>query len=213
MATVVKWANVQVSIQSALGTAKTISGISKASTGVVSAATHGFANGDYVLLTVQGMWQVDGRVFRVANVTSGTFEIEGENSLLFDTFSSGSAQAITFGTTMATATGLTASGGDFDFIDVTTIHDNVKKQVPGLASAASYSFENLWDPSDAALIAMKTASDNQAQRCIRFTFSGAQKVVFNGYIGATMLPAGNAQDKVITQSVVTMFGRPTIYQN
>jgi hypothetical protein len=37
--------------------------------------------------------------------------------------------------------------------------------------------------------------------------------VFNGYVGATLLPAGNAQDKVITQSVVTMFGRPTIYNS
>lgn len=211
MPTVSKWANVQVSIQSALGTAKTISGISKASTGVATSTAHGFANGDYVLLSVQGMWQVDNRVFRAANVTANTFELEGENTLLYDTFSSGSAQVITFGTTMTTATGLTASGGDFDFIDITTIHDNVKKQIPGLASAATYSFENLWDPSDSALIAMKSASDNQAQRCIRFTFSGSQKVLFNGYIGATLLPAGSAQDKVVTQSVVTMFGRPTIY--
>jgi hypothetical protein len=211
MTTVSKWANVQVSIQSALGTAKTITGISKAATGVVTATSHGYSNGDYVLLTIQGMWQVDGRVFRVANVTTNTFEIEGENTLLYDTWSSGSAQVITFGTTMTTATGLTASGGDFDFIDITTIHDNVKRQIPGLASAATYSFENLWDPSDSALIALKSASDNQAQRCIRFTFSGSQKVLFNGYVGATLLPAGSAQDKVVTQAVVTMFGRPTIY--
>lgn len=211
MATVSKWANVQVSIQSALGVAKTITGISKASTGVVTSTAHGLSNGAYVLLSVQGMWQVDNRVFRVANVTSNTLELEGENTLLYDTFSSGSMQEITFGTTMTTATGLTASGGDFDFIDITTIHDNVKKQIPGLASAATYTFENLWDPSDAALTAMKSASDNQAQRCVRFTFSGGQKVVFNGYIGATLLPAGSAQDKVVTQAVVTMFGRPTIY--
>lgn len=211
MANVSKWSNVQVAIQSLLGAAKTISGISKASTGVVTSSAHGLANGNYVLLSIQGMWQVDNRVFRVANVAANTFELEGENTLLYDTFSSGSAQLITFGTTMSTATGLTTGGGDFDFIDITTIHDNVKKQIPGLASAATYTFENLWDVTDAALIAMKQASDNQSQRCVLFTFSGGQKVMFNGFIGATLLPAGTAQDKVVTQAVVTMFGRPTIY--
>ena len=114
---------------------------------------------------------------------------------------------------MTTATGLTAAGGDFDFIDVTTIHDNIRKQVPGLASPATYTFENLWNPADPALLAMKLASDNQAQRAVKFTFAAGQLVTFNGYIGATLLPAGNAQYKVVTSAVVTMFGRPTIYSS
>lgn len=216
MAVVSKWSNVAVAIQSALGVAKTITAITKGSPSsspqpLVSSTSHGFNNGDYILLTVQGMFQLDSRVFRVSSASTNSFELEGEDTSLYDTFSSGSAQLITFGTTMTTATGLTAAGGDFDFIDITTIHDNIRKQVPGLASAASYTFENLWDPSDPALIAMKLASDNQAQRAVRFTFSAGQKVLFNGYIGATLLPTGTAQDKVITQTVVTMFGRPTIY--
>lgn len=211
MPTVSKWANVQVAIQSALAATKTITAITKASPAVVSSTAHGYVNGDYVLIAAQGMYQVDSRVFRVSATAANTFALEGEDSTLFDTFTSGTAQLITFGTTMTTATGLSASGGDFDFIEITTIHDNIKKQIPGLASPASYQFENLWDPTDPALIAMKLASDNQAQRCIRFTFSGSQKVLFNGYIGATLLPTGTAQDKVVTSAVVTMFGRPTMY--
>jgi hypothetical protein len=211
MTTVVKWSGVQVAIQSALAAADTISAITKANPGVVTATAHGLNNGDYVKLTVQGMYQVDSRVFRVANKTTDTFELEGENTTAYDTFTSGSAEAITFGTTMTTAVGLQASGGDFDFIDVTTIHDNVKKQVPGAAAAGVYTFDNLWDPSDTALAALKAASDNQAQRCIRFTFAGGQKVLFTSYIGCTLLPTGNAQDKVTTPLTATMFGRPTIY--
>ena len=34
-------------------------------------------------------------------------------------------------------------GGDFDFIDTTTIHNNVKTQVPGLANPITYTFDNL----------------------------------------------------------------------
>jgi hypothetical protein len=211
MTDVVKWSNVQVAIQSALAAADTITAITKANPGVASSTAHGMTDGTYAKITAEGMHQVDSRVFRVDNAATNAFDLEGENTTAFDTFTSGFAEAITFGINMTTATGLTASGGDFDFIDVTTIHDNVRKQVPGLASAASYSFECLWDPSDTALAALKVASDNQAQRAIRFTFAGGQIVVFNGYVGCTLLPTGTAQDKVITAVVVTMFGRPTIY--
>ena len=213
MANVVKWSKVLVDVQSALGSAVTISSISVAPVGVVTYSGTDPANGDYALLTVEGMHQVNGRVFKVAsvNTTANTFEIEATTG--YDAFTSGSFQLITFGTSMQTATGLTASGGEFDFLDVTTIHENVRKQVPGAASAASYTFESLWDPADAGLVAMKAASDAQAQRCVRFTFSAGQKVVFNGYVGATLLPTGNAQDIVKTAVTVTMFGRPTIYSS
>lgn len=215
MTTVAKWSNVRVAVQSALGANKTITAITKASQGVVSATAHGFVAGDFVLITAVGMYQVDSRVFRVADngspVDPNAFLLQGEDTTLFDTFTSGYANLITFGTSMQTATGLTASGGDFDFIDTTTIHVGQRQQIPGLANAASYAFENLWDPSDTALLAFKSASDNQAQRAVKFTFAAGQIVAFNGYIGCTMLPTGTALDKVVTSVVATMIGRPTLY--
>lgn len=213
MANAYKWSNVSVTIQSSLGADNTITGISKASTGVVTYSGTDPVNGDYVLLTVSGMYQVDGRVFRVANVNGAgnTFELEGENTTAFDTFSSGKLNVISFGTTMTTATGLSAAGGEFDFIDTTTIHTNVRSQIPGLASAANYTFDSLWDPADLGLVALKAASDSQAQRAVQIKFAGNQRVLFNGYVGATLLPTGNAQDLVKTSVTLTMFGRPTIY--
>jgi len=211
MANVNKWAGVNVAIQSALAAADTISGITKANPGVVTATAHGLNNGDYVKLSVLGMSQVNARVFRVANKTTDTFELEGENTTDYDTFSSGTAEAVTFGTTMTTAVGLQASGGDFDFIDTTTIHDLQKTQVPGTPSAGVYTFDNLWDPADPALAALKAAADNQAQRCIKMRFRTGATLVFNSYIGCTLLPTGNAQDKVLTPMVATMFGRATLF--
>lgn len=211
MATATKWSNIAVAVQSALAAAKTITAITKANPGVVSSTAHGYANGDYVRITAQGMWQVDSMVVRVANQAANTFELEGVDTTLFDTFTSGSAELITYGTTLSTATNISASGGDFDFIDTTTIHDNVKKQIPGLANPATFSFENIWDVSDAGLKALKTASDSQAQRAVRFTFANGQKLVFTGYIGASLLPTGGAQELVKTSAVITMFGKPNVY--
>lgn len=207
------WSNVQVAVQSALGTANTISGVTKANPAVATYTGANPTTGDYIVMTAQGMREIDGRVFRIANVLTGpkTFELEGVNSTAFGTFSSGSFQGITYGTTLSTLRGLSSSGGDFNFIDVTTIHDQVQKQVPGLSNAATYTFESVWDIADAGLVALKAAADTQSQRAVRFTFSNGQKVVFVGYVGATLLPGGSAQDLVTTQVVVTMFGTPTAY--
>lgn len=213
MATVSLWSNVAVAVESALGESQTVSSITKASPAVVTYVGADPSNGDYIKLTVQGMTEMNSRVVRVSNVNAGanTFEAEGINSTNFGTFSSGSMEPVTFGTTMTTATGLSASGGDFQFVDTTTIHDAVATQIPGVAQPAAYSFTCLWDSSDTALLALKLASDTKAQKCIRFSFANGQKVAFVGYIGCSMLPVGNAQEKVTTPVVVTMFGRPSTF--
>ncbi|TVO75139.1 phage tail tube protein [Sedimenticola selenatireducens] len=205
------WSNVQVAMQSVLATADTITGITKANPGVVTSTGHGILDGEYVVLTSVGMSQLDQRVVRAANVTANTFELEGVDTTNFDTFTSGSCQVITFGTTFGTIKSLSGSGGDFSFVDTTTIHDSVATQIPGIASASTYSFDNIWDVADAGLIAMKAASDTKAKRAFKFTFSDGQIMVFNGYVGASLLPTGSAQDLVTTSSVVTMYGTPTYY--
>lgn len=212
MATARKWSNIAISMQSALAAAKTISGITQASPGVVTSTTHGYSNGDYVFLSVQGMRQLDDRVVRVASVTTDTFELEGVDTTAFDAFSSGTAEKVTFGTSITTATSISASGGGNDFIDTTTIHSNAKSQIPGLPAAATFSFENIWDVADAGLLAMKTASDAQAKRAFKFTFgTGGQIMLFAGYVGASLLPGGQAQGLVTTSTAITMNGVPTYY--
>ena len=187
-------------------------GITVGATATVTSTAHGLSNGAYVLLTVQGMRQVDGRIFRVSSSTTNNFVLEGEDTSAFDAFTSGSCQEITFGTSITTATSVSGDGGDFGFIDTTTIHDNAKTQIPELPNAASYSMDNIWDISDAGLTAMKQASDAQAKRCFKFTFgTGGQIMLFNGYVGASLLPGGQAQGMVTTGTVITMHGSPTYY--
>ena len=212
MATVRKWSNVSIAMQSALGAAKTLTAITVGATATVTSTAHGLVNGDLILLSVQGMYQVDGRMFRVASSTTNDFVLEGEDTSGYDAFSSGTAQVVTFGTSITTATTVNGSGGDFDFIDTTTIHGNAKTQIPGLPNPSTYTFENIWDVSDAGLIAMKNAADAQAIKAFKFTFgTGGQIMVFAGYVGASLLPGGSAQDKVTTSAVITMNGSPSYY--
>lgn len=216
MANVSLWSKVAIAVQSALGSVQAISGITKANPGVATYGGSDPSNGDFLYLSsIQGMSQVDDRVFRAANVNAGgnTVELEGENTTSYDTFSSGNLQVITFGTTLAIVTDLQVSGGDFEQIDTTTIHDSVRKNIPGAASPVVLSGSCIWDVADAGFAALKAASDNKEKRAVRITFANGQKVVFTGYIGFTGMPTGAAQDKVVTPFSINMFGRPTTYSS
>ena len=74
---------------------KTITAITKANPAVVTSNSHGYSNGDFVVITsVVGMTEVNGRTFKVADKTTNTFELQDVdgtdiNSSAFTTYSSG----------------------------------------------------------------------------------------------------------------------------
>lgn len=217
MGRIIKWQNVQINMSTNEGgwTNKTISAITKATEAVCSSTAHGFTAGQYVWLTVEeGMWQLNDRIARIKSVTDDTFTLEKIDTTLFDTAEANKsyAKVITFPSVITTATSVSGGAGGFEFLDATTIHKSVRVQVPGLAEAVSYTFDNLWDPDDAGLIALKAASDAQDQRAFKFQFgAGGRIMVFLGYVGASLLPSGTAQQLVTTQCAITMTGSPSYY--
>jgi hypothetical protein len=206
-----KWVGVQVAMQSAIAAAKTVTAVTKADPGVASSTAHGYTNGDIVLMTAQGMSEINNRLFRAAGVAADTFQLEGEDTTDYNTFSSGTAQKITLGTTFNTLKNISVSGGEFDLMDTTTIHDLIKKQEPGMASAIVFTFDSYWDIADAALQAAIAASKTQQQRAFQFTFPDGKKMLFYGYVGATGLPNGSTGEKVTTKITITASGLPTYY--
>lgn len=205
------WSGVGVNVQSALATAVTISGITKASPGVVSHSGTDPTDGDYVLILAQGMTQVNARVFRVANKATGTFELEGEDTTLFGTFTSGTFQVITFGTSMSTVTDVSPSGGEAVKETVTTIHDRQQVEVPVLTSALEFGMTSKFSPGDTALAALKAASDNLEQRAVQFVFRSGAKCVFYGYVSFPFVPTGSAQGLVTSPLSFSVSAPVTIY--
>ena len=73
---------------------KTITGITKANPAVVTAASHGYSNGDHVWINdVVGMTEVNARRYTVANKTTNTFELSGIDSSNYTTYTSGGTAA------------------------------------------------------------------------------------------------------------------------
>ena len=210
------WTNVGVAIQSALGAAKAFSSITAANPGVASFTDDpSLSDGDYVVLkSVATMYQVENLVARItAGSGSGPYlrTLESVNTAAYSAATGGNAYEITFGTTLAVATGITVTGGEPEFTDITRIHDSLKVEVPTRQAPFSLQFDCLWDPSDAGLTALKVASDGLLERALRLTFSNGYKVVFNGYVSTLLLPTGNAGEAVKTGVTIRALGRPTAY--
>ena len=67
-------------------TAKNITGATKANPCVITSVSHGYANGDEVYIeSVGGMTEINGRIFRVANKTTDTFQLNTPGGSAVDT--------------------------------------------------------------------------------------------------------------------------------
>lgn len=211
--TISKWSGVDVDLGT-LGTAQTITNIQKTSPARVDHNGAVLVSGNYAaLVDVLGMSQVNNRLFRVATPEASptSFLLENENATSYDTFTSGSVKPVTFSYSMSTGTTVNASGGDFDFIDTTTIHDLQRTQIPNVANPLTYSFDCFWDPSDSFLTQVRSFTQLQTLVALRLSFINGYKFLVLGYVSASLAPTGSQGDVVRTPVTFTAFGLPTVY--
>ncbi len=203
-------------MESAIATAKTISGITKAAPGVVSSTTHGFVNNDIVLLEVQGMVELNGRLFKVVNVAADTFQLAGVDgstgidTTLYNTFSSGTAKKVTLGTSITGVQEFTFSGGDIKTVDTTTVNDLVDTQIVVGAAAQAADLTMQWDPSSAAQQAMIAAFQTRANKGFKVMWPDGAFVLWYGTVGYTGAPGGGKQGVTTSPAKITMLGGLTV---
>lgn len=211
MAVINVWSKVSVAVQTLLAAPKTITVITKANPAVCTSTAHALTNGTVILLKVNGMRQLDYRVVRIINVTANTFDLEGVDSTAFDTFTSGTAEAITFGANASTFQDVSASGGEAAAIPIATIHDDQDFEIPGNRSPLVFSFGSLWDPSDPALIALQKFDDIKTPCAIQMTFATGAKIYMAAFASASLAPGGSSGQPVTTPVSLRLRGRLTSY--
>lgn len=203
-------------MESAIATAKTISGITKAAPGVVSSTAHGFTNNDIVLLEVQGMVELNGRLFKVVNVAADTFQLAGVDgttgidTTLYNTFSSGTVKKVTLGTSITGVQEFTFSGGDIKTVDTTTVNDLVDTQIVVGAAAQAADLTMQWDPSSAAQQAMIAAFQTRANKGFKVMWPDGAFVLWYGTVGYTGAPGGGKQGVTTSPAKITMLGGLTV---
>lgn len=189
------WTNQTVQMQSAIGSGQTITGITKASPGVVSTSGTLPSNGQYVLIECSGMQQVNNRVFKVAAASGSSFNI-GVDTTAFGTFSAGTFKVVTLGISFNSLRDIASSGGDPVFEDVTTIHDAEDTQAIVSSSPLSFSATADWEPTDSALIACNSAFITRTPKAFRFADPDGSEYLFYATVSAPLNPAVSGKKKV-----------------
>lgn len=205
------WNNVKVAVQSVIGSAKTISAITKASPAVASSTGHGFTAGKIVLLKIKGMRKLDWRVVRVGTVTTDTFALEGIDSTSYADFVSGTAEEVTLGVEADTLQEPSPSGGEAANNTISVIHDDQDIEVPGNRSPIVYSFTSIWDVSDPFLLALAAFDEAKSAAAILIEFPSGMKMYAAATPSLSLAPGGST---VVTTPVrLSLRGKPTYYAN
>ena len=193
------WTNVGVAMASLAGIAAAIdiTAISKTNPAVVTYTGTDPANGNYVLLKVSGMTQVNNRLFRVANVNAAgnTFELEGVDATAYRTFiATGSTfQVVTFNTEFNTLSEPTAGGGEPVFEDTTLIHDPEDTQDVVSSSPQTYGFTSVWEPGNPALVEANRAFITRTPRPIMITYSDGSRYLCYATLAAPLAPGASGK--------------------
>ncbi len=173
-----------VQMQSALGVAKTITAISKASEAVIT-GTHDFAIGDLIVISgVLGMTEINERVVRVKSVsTTVSFVAEGIDSTNWTTYvSGGTATKVTTFATFDNITQFSLPDSPPNEIDVTTIHDDEKQVIFGQRDFPKGTLSLNGDPLSPTSVEMSKAEDTNTRRAFKVKLKSGYVGIFNAYV-------------------------------
>lgn len=200
---------VRVEIGATYGTPVTVSGITNADPGVLSAASHGQANKTIgYLSSVEGMVNLEGQAVRVANQATGTFELEDIKTTNMPAFS-GTAVFTPVATwaTLGRTTGYSQGGGAAEPLDDTVLIDDIKQEINGLLAAQTVNFNaNAMTISDAGMLALRKAAFDSEYLVFRITLKDGNVRFFRGQ---PSLPGEDVQKGAIGTGsfTVTVKGR------
>lgn len=195
-----------VEIQKTLGSAKTLTAITKASPPVATSTAHGLANGTVGILAIpSGMTSLDKRLVRIANQATNTFELEGLDTTGFPDFVSGTFTPITAFDTFSNVTSFAIPEPQPNRQDSTTVHVNTKREIFGLDDAVQANFTMQADPKNVAVINLRSASKTKATRGFRVTLQDGTVLLLNAYCaGGRGLDGGQPGTIMTAQAFLTL---------
>lgn len=205
----------QIAIASTYGTATNMTAITNAAEAVATlAAAHGVIVGDYLEVT-SGWDLLNGRVVRAKAVATNdvTFElIDTANTSRYPVGTgTGTIRRITAWTTLSQITaGISVSGGDQQFADITSLTDRTQKQIPTTRNPVQVTLPVYDDPSLGWYSAVRTASETASVAAVRMTFPNLSKLVAGAYWSLQQVPT--IEDSTLRATVNLSFvADPTRY--
>ena len=194
--------------------AKTITALSNANPAVATSASHGYTDGDEVILT-SGWEDATDTVYKVDQLTADTFSLGGLNSTDTDFYSvgagSGSAQKVSSWTEIPQVLTIATSGGDARFTTINPIARRNSINVPTGFNATSITLTLGHDPANANYIAMLDISRTLSKVAFKMVLSGGAVTYGYGYMSVSEAPTLNVNQANSVTAALTLLGRSISY--
>jgi hypothetical protein len=175
--------NITLSVEKTLGSPVTVTALTKATEGVVTAPGHSFLTGAIVKFSVTaGMVEIHQQACRIKLATTNGFTLEGLDTTEYSTWSAGTVTEVTEFSTVANAQSVSMPNPAPAKIDITTLIDKSKQYAYGLPDAPDGSISGLFDPTLEATTLIKAATKSNSDLAFKIVFSAGQVVVFNANV-------------------------------
>lgn len=203
-----------VHIGSAYGSDLTVTTATNANPCVMTSTAHGLSNGDYVVVT-SGWTRTTDRVFRVANVTANTFDLEGHDTSDTDVYAAGSGtgsvKKVTTWTQISQVLNITSQGGEQQYATYQPLEGDREVRIPTIKSGGGLDMEVGDDPTLAGFVAAMAANDDREARAVRITAANSSKSLFYSYIAADKVPQMNVNQVMTARISLSHLNEATRY--
>lgn len=193
-----------------------ITAISNANPAVATAAGHGFVEGDIVLIT-SGWSRINNRAFRVGDVTTDTFELEGVNSTNTTFYPAGggvgTAKSAETYVSINQVTAVEFSGGDINFLDVQFLESDTQVQLPTVKSAISMTLTVADDPDQPYVPVVENYDETREIQILRLNLVNGNTILYTAIVTASNTPTVTINELLTRTISLAVQGTPTRFKN
>ena len=209
---------VVLSIATTYDAKDTFTAISNAAEAIVTMnPAHGLLVGDFVEVT-SGWGLLNQRICRIKTVNVNDVTLEGVNTTSTTQFpasggvgSGAGLRKIATWTTLSQVKSLSASGGDIQYANISSLEDVVAKQVPTIRNAVSMNIDVYDDPTLAWYSVVAAASDARAPVGLLMAFPNSSKLIANAYWSLQRVPTVAINEAMTSQISLSYAAEPVRY--
>lgn len=188
--------------ESARAATKPITGVTQATSAVVTSTAHGYANGNVIFITgLQGMTQLNDRSFIISAVATNSYTLAGEDTTLSPAYASGGTGALCTMIPVGQISDIAAFDGKSSEVDITHLLSAAKQWQPGLPDFGNVTLTLITDnvTPDSGQALLRTIKNQQAIRSFQITTVDGKNAVFTA--GVMSFTADLKKDSVFSSQV------------
>lgn len=205
----------QVAIAATFGASKNMTAITNAAEAVATLeASHGVVENDILVMT-SGWDRLNNRVVRADSVATNDVTLEDiDTSSTANYPTGGGTGTVKEVATWATITQIQNFAGEapsVEFVDITTLADQTRKEIPGLENASGGTLTILYDPALSWVATVRAASDANALTPIRLITPAGRIIYGNAYWKLSQFPQVATGQPITTQITFRLAALVTTY--